>query len=70
VPPGLDDAGRALHGLIANRAAGTGARYFDAMADVTGQPSHRRLSDIPTTPVEQGMDPTVRRCFASADGSS
>ncbi len=57
VPPGLDDAGRALHALIANRAASTGSHYFAAMAAVTGQPGYAALSDIPPTPVQQGLDP-------------
>jgi hypothetical protein len=56
-PPGLDDAGRALHTLIANRAASTGAHYFDAMAAVTGLPDYSALSDIPRTPAQQGVDP-------------
>ncbi len=57
VPLGLDDAGRALHGLIANRAASTGTHYFDAMAAVTGQPGYAALSDIPPALVQQqGLD--------------
>jgi hypothetical protein len=58
MPPGLDDSGKALHALIAARAAKTGKHYFHAMADVTRQPSYRELSDLPTTPVQQpGLDP-------------
>jgi hypothetical protein len=57
-PLGLDDAGKALHGMIAARAASTGTHYFAAMAHVTGQPSYAELSDMPTTPVQQqGLDP-------------
>jgi hypothetical protein len=58
VPRGLDKAGHALHGLIAQRASSSGEPYFHAMADVTGIPAYRDLSDVPTTPVaQQGLDP-------------
>ena len=66
VPPGLDDDGRALHALIAARAASTSAPYFQAMADVTGVPDYRALSDIPPGPVRQGMDPQREALDAAA----
>jgi hypothetical protein len=58
VPPGLDDAGKPLHALIAARATSAGQHYFHAMADVTGVPAYRDLSDIPAPLGEQqGLDP-------------
>jgi hypothetical protein len=60
-PPGLDDSGRALHALIANRAVSTGQHYFAAMADVTGQPSYL---DTPTSrrrpSARTGRSPSAR----------
>ena len=73
-PPGLDDSGRALHALIANRAVSTGTHYFAAMADITGQPRYLEHSDIPSTPVRQagqipereGQDANARALAVSA----
>jgi hypothetical protein len=68
-PPGLDDSGRALHALIVSRAASTGKHYFHAMADVTGQPSYRDLSDVPTMSLEQqGLNPDRAALDANARG--
>jgi hypothetical protein len=51
VPPGLDNDGLLLHATIA-RNAGNGSHYFDAMSQVTGNPSYARLSDIPPAVIE------------------
>jgi hypothetical protein len=68
-PLGLDDSGRALHGLIANRAASTGTPYFEAMAAVTGIPDYAALSDIPA-PLRSldGLNPDQAALYASARG--
>jgi hypothetical protein len=64
-PPGLDDAGVVLHGLIARRAASTGApSYFHAMADLTGVDHYRTLSDVPPGPAQQGEDAAARAVVA------
>jgi hypothetical protein len=69
VPLGLDDAGKALHGLIADRAASTGTHYFDAMADVTGIPAYRERSDIPPAlGQQQGLNPDQAGKYSTARG--
>jgi Mu-like prophage I protein len=77
VPLGLDDSGRALHALIASRAASTGQPYFHAMADVTGMPDYREHSDVPPALTQQqGLDPeqaalyTTGRALAASAGIS
>lgn len=65
-PLGLDDAGKALHALIADRAASTGKHYFHAMADLTGQPSYREHSDIPPAlGQQQGLNPEQAGRYAT-----
>jgi hypothetical protein len=68
-PLGLDESGRALHALIAGRAASTGTPYFEAMAAVTGIPDYAALSDIPASLSSlDGLDPDQAALYSNARG--
>jgi hypothetical protein len=66
VPRGLDDSGRALHGLTAQRAVSDGTDYWTAMSSVTGVPGYAAMSDIPPTPAQQGVNPAREAQDAAA----
>jgi hypothetical protein len=67
VPPGLDAAGKALHSMIATRAASAGVPYLEAMSRVTGNPDYSQLSDVPPEPVLAAeQDPDRRTLYLAA----